>query len=174
MKQILTLTAIATIFVAAISQMGHTISKNAKHVTTCPVTGDRVDMDRAMKNHLYADYKGNRYFFCCSDCPPKFNANPAKYANKPHIKIPGVQKATIVVDSGFKPSRITVKSGQPVELTFDTKHRGCATSVIFKDLHITKALVDGKKTIVTFTPKKPGTIGFACPMDMFKGVVVVK
>lgn len=34
------------------AQMGHGISKNAKHVITCPVTGDKVDMDSATKSHL--------------------------------------------------------------------------------------------------------------------------
>ena len=74
------------------SQMGHGVSKNAKHVITCPVTGDKLDMDKATKSHMYADYKGNRYFFCCKDCPPAFKKNPAKYSSKPHIKIPTTQK----------------------------------------------------------------------------------
>lgn len=87
MKTIISL-GLATVAVGAFSQMDHPVSKNAKHVITCPVTGDKVDMDRATKTKMYADYKGNRYFFCCSDCPPKFKANSAKYAKKPHIKSP--------------------------------------------------------------------------------------
>lgn len=86
----------------------------------------------------------------------------------------GVQKATITVDNGFSPSSLSVKAGQPVELTFDTKHHGCASSVVFKDLNIEKPLTDGKKTVVTFTPSKPGTIGFACNMNMIKGSVNVQ
>ena len=31
---------------SAYAQMGHSVSKNAKHVITCPVTGDKVDMDK--------------------------------------------------------------------------------------------------------------------------------
>lgn len=74
------------------AQMGHGISKNAKHVITCPVTGDKVDMDSATKSHLYSDYKGNRYFFCCKDCPPMFKKSPAKYSSKTHIKTPVASK----------------------------------------------------------------------------------
>jgi plastocyanin len=179
MNKLSILIAALALGVSGFAQMGHAISQNAKHVITCPVTGDKVDMDKATKAHLYADFKGNRYFFCCADCPPLFAKNSAKYAAKPHTKIPvdppkGVQKATITVDNGFSPSTITVKAGQPVQLTFDTKHKACASSVVFKSLGITKALKDGTKTVVTFTPKKPGSIGYACSMNMFKGTIVVK
>jgi len=171
--------ATAALGASLFAQMDHPISKNAKHVTTCPVTGEKVDMDAATKAHLYADYKGNRYFFCCKVCPPTFAKNPAKYASKPHIKTPvtppmGAQKSTITVDNGFSPKTITVKAGQPVQLTFDTKHRGCATTVNFSSLGISKGLKDGAKTIVTFTPKKAGTITYACPMNMYKGTIIVK
>lgn len=84
------------------------------------------------------------------------------------------QQATITVDNGFSPPTLNVKAGQPVEITFDTKHHGCANAVVFKDLGITKALKDGEKTVVSFTPAKPGTIGFACDMNMLKGQVEVQ
>lgn len=35
-------------------------------------------------------------------------------------------------------------------------------------------LTDAKKTVVKFTPKKAGTIDFACGMGMYKGSVVAK
>ncbi|MBS1713001.1 MAG: TRASH domain-containing protein [Armatimonadetes bacterium] len=37
---------------------------------------------------MYADYKGNRYFFCCNSCPAAFKKNSAKYASKPYVKTP--------------------------------------------------------------------------------------
>ena len=85
----------------------------------------------------------------------------------------GVQKTTIVVDGGFSPSTINVKAGHPVQLTFDTKHKACISSVNFPGMKMKKVLTDGKKTIFTFTPKK-GTYAFACPMNMMKGKVVAK
>ncbi len=88
MKTVIILALALCAALGASAQMGHKISPKAKHVIACPVTGDKVDMDKAKKSHLYADYKGNRYFFCCSDCPSKFKKNPKKYANKPHIKLP--------------------------------------------------------------------------------------
>ena len=85
-----------------------------------------------------------------------------------------VQKATIVVDHGFKPAVLSLKAGQPIELTFDVRHRDCASSVVFEGMKLDKPLTDGKKTVVTFTPKKAGTIAYACPMKMMKGSLTVK
>ena len=84
------------------------------------------------------------------------------------------QKATVVVDNGFKPSTINVKAGKPVQLTFDTKHHGCASKVVFNSMHMSKAIQDGKRTVFTFTPKKSGKLSFTCDMGMYNGTVIVK
>ena len=61
---------------------------------TCAVqTGNKVDIAKATASHMYADYKGNRYFFCCGGCPEAFKKDPAKYAKSAHIPTP---KATPV------------------------------------------------------------------------------
>ena len=44
--------------------------------TTCPVMGGTVN------KQLYADYKGQRVYFCCMACPPQFAKEPEKYINK--------------------------------------------------------------------------------------------
>lgn len=88
-----TLALVGLIAVSAMAQMGHGVDKNAKHVITCPISGDKVDMDKATASHMYADFKGNRYFFCCKDCPGMFQKNPAKYAKKAHIKTPKAKSA---------------------------------------------------------------------------------
>ena len=51
--------------------------KTAAKKVTCPVSGDPVkDITKADK----AEYKGKTYYFCCPDCKPKFDKDPAKYA----------------------------------------------------------------------------------------------
>jgi|GEM_PF-313748 len=55
---------------------------------TCAVMGNPVNIAEATKKGLYADYNGNRYFFCCGGCPDSFKANPKKFATAPHIKTP--------------------------------------------------------------------------------------
>lgn len=92
------------------------------------------------------------------------NSSPVKAA----------QKATIVVKNGFSPSTVTVKAGQPVRLVFDTREKGCIDTVVFDKMHLKKSLKNGTKTVVTFTPKKPGNYTFHCAMNMMKGQVVAK
>lgn len=69
---------------------GHTMTKGKTMM--CPVMPSRkVDVAAATKARNYADYKGNRYYFCCDDCPKMFKANPAKYAKGPHVPTPKVK-----------------------------------------------------------------------------------
>jgi len=78
----------------------------------------------------------------------------------------------------FEPSRIELKAGEPVEITFqseDTKH-----GFECKELNLAK-VVFSKDTpgTVTFTPEKPGTYAFKCAKfcglghSKMKGEIVV-
>ncbi len=57
-------------------------------MTTCAVMGGKVDIAKATKDGLYADYNGSRYYFCCGGCPDTFKADPKKFASAPHFPIP--------------------------------------------------------------------------------------
>ena len=90
--------SLALIAVTAVSFAGAQTSKkptDKKPVAmTCAVqTANKVDIAKATASHMYADYKGNRYFFCCGGCPEAFKKDPAKYAKSAHIPTP---KATPV------------------------------------------------------------------------------
>ena len=60
--------------------------KNEKGQIVCPVMGT-VIADQASAAS-FQDYEGKRYYFCCLDCPAKFKANPAKYAEGKAIGTP--------------------------------------------------------------------------------------
>lgn len=61
----------------------------AKKALHCPVMpDDTVDVAKATKEGLFADFKGRRYYFCCMGCKPAFKANPAKYAKGDSLPIP--------------------------------------------------------------------------------------
>ena len=45
----------------------------------CPVSGDTFQVD---SDTQFATYNGRVYAFCCPDCKPDFEKNPAKYADK--------------------------------------------------------------------------------------------
>ncbi len=80
-----------------------------------------------------------------------------------------------VTSDGFVPARATVKAGKPVTLVVTRKvERTCATQIVLADLGIREDLPLGKAVEVTFTPKKPGEVRYACGMDMIAGALVVE
>ena len=85
----------------------------------------------------------------------------------------GKQEATIVVKAGYSPDTIRVKKGIPVHLNFDLQEKSCTGTVIFKDFNIKQKLTPFKMTSIDFTPGKTGSFTFSCPMDMFRGTLVV-
>lgn len=48
--------------------------------TTCPVSGEEFVVTAASPK---VEYQGKTYFFCCSGCDKKFQADPQKYLSKP-------------------------------------------------------------------------------------------
>jgi YHS domain-containing protein/plastocyanin len=85
------------------------------------------------------------------------------------------QRARVAIDLGYKPDVVTAKAGRPVQITFVRQEKGgCGEVVQFPGLGIKRTLKAGEKTVVSFTPKKAGTIKFTCGMDMYQGRVVVR
>jgi YHS domain-containing protein len=71
---------------------GAAVAAPVTKIACAVMPGNKVDIATATKNHMYADYKGNRYFFCCGGCPSAFKATPAKFAKAAHIKTPKTAK----------------------------------------------------------------------------------
>ena len=46
---------------------------------TCLVMGSKLSADSFSNPDLYADYEGERYYFCCKECKPKFESDPQKW-----------------------------------------------------------------------------------------------
>ncbi|MBO1741580.1 YHS domain-containing protein [Leifsonia sp. TF02-11] len=52
----------------------------ADDLTECVVMkGSTVSKAKAEAAGLYRDYNGERYWFCCAGCAPRFDADPAAY-----------------------------------------------------------------------------------------------
>jgi plastocyanin domain-containing protein len=80
-----------------------------------------------------------------------------------------------VTKDEFTPSSFTVRKNIPVRLTFIRKVEvTCATDVVIPDDEIKRELPLNKPVVVEFTPKKAGTISFACGMNMQRGNIIVK
>lgn len=59
-----------------------------KTIKCAVMPNDDVDVAKATKDKMYADYKGRRYFFCCAGCPDAFKKNPAKFAKNASLPTP--------------------------------------------------------------------------------------
>jgi tetratricopeptide (TPR) repeat protein len=87
----------------------------------------------------------------------------------------GYQEAMILVKGGYTPDTIIVRSGKPVRLNFRREETAsCSDKVIFADFEKSADLPTGETVAVEFLPKAPGEFGFACPMGMFRGTLVVE
>jgi uncharacterized protein len=85
------------------------------------------------------------------------------------------QNVTIqATGSGYSPSKFSVKSGELVTLTINTKDNfSCSSIFTIPSLKITKTLPPTGVTTVSFTPDKVGPINFSCGMGMYRGVINV-
>ena len=80
-KVILTLST-AALMVTAFAQ------KAPKEIACAVMGSHKVNIAKATKAKMFADYKGKRYFFCCEGCPAEFKKDPTKFKNAPSIPTP--------------------------------------------------------------------------------------
>ena len=72
---------------------------------TCVVSGAKLG---SMGAPVVYNYKGREIRFCCSGCPPKFEADPAKYLKQ-------IDEAIIARQKPFYPMDTCVVSGEKLE-----------------------------------------------------------
>ena len=81
----------------------------------------------------------------------------------------------MVVRGGYTPDRIEVQQGRPVRLAFIRKESTpCTEQIVLSDFGITRALPEGERVLVEFTPGKAGEFTFHCGMNMVRGTLVVR
>jgi YHS domain-containing protein len=85
-KKVLLLTA------AALALSSVAFADPPKTIKCAVMPDHEVNIKEATGKKMFADYKGNRYFFCCAGCPGAFKKEPAKFAKAPHIKTPKAPK----------------------------------------------------------------------------------
>lgn len=86
----------------------------------------------------------------------------------------GVQEVEVVVRGGYTPDRIEVRQGRPVRLTFVRRESNpCTEQVVLGDFGISRALPEGERVAVEFTPHQAGEFTFHCAMNMVRGTLVV-
>ena len=81
----------------------------------------------------------------------------------------------VIVENGvYTPSRIEIKSGQAVKLSFLRKDPSpCAEKVIFDELGLSFDLPMNKPVLVDIQPEQAGEYAFTCQMKMYVGSLIV-
>ncbi len=101
-------------------------------------------------------------------------SNSGAILNEPGTVSGDVQKVTLSVkDLNYYPSKITVESGKPVELTLDSSVTGCFRAFTVRELGVVKYSKKPSEKII-FTPTEKGIFRFACSMGMGYGTLEVK
>ncbi len=87
----------------------------------------------------------------------------------------GYQEVMVLVKGGYTPDTIVVRHGKPVRINFRREEvASCSDKVIFADFNKSADLPTGEVIPVELLPNQPGEYGFACPMGMFRGRLVVE
>lgn len=86
----------------------------------------------------------------------------------------GTQEARVVVDQGYRPSRIELEAGVPTTLRFERRDDDACTEMLVSELWPSAhRLVGHGETAVHFTPQRPGRYLFTCGMGMYSGELLV-
>lgn len=87
----------------------------------------------------------------------------------------GTQEARVVVDRGYRPSRIELDAGVPTVLRFDRREDDACTEMLVSELWPSAhRLAAHGETLVRFTPQRPGRYAFTCGLGMYSGELVVR
>lgn len=92
----------------------------------------------------------------------------------PTVSAQGVRTIPINVnDAGYDPENIQAKPGEKLELVFTRRSKGaCGEQVKVADGPVIDLPLEKPVTIAVTAPST-GKLGFACGMDMMKGVILV-
>ncbi len=87
----------------------------------------------------------------------------------------GTQEARVVVDQGYRPSRIELEAGVPATLRFERRDDDACTELLVSELWPNAHRLAGHgETAVRFTPQRPGRYTFTCGMGMYSGELIVR
>ena len=86
----------------------------------------------------------------------------------------GTQELRVVVDRGYRPSRIDLEARVPTTLRFERREDDPCTELLVSELWPSAhRLVAHGETEVRFTPQRPGRYVFTCGMGMYSGELLV-
>ena len=109
-----------------------------------------------------------------AEAPSANSEAPATNSPAPASSAAERQRVTVTVTgSGYEPSSISARAGQPLTLIFKrTTDQGCGQRLVFPDRDIRRDLPLNQEVEVELTPRENETIAFTCGMGMYRGSVV--
>lgn len=89
--------------------------------------------------------------------------------------IGGVQEVSLNAGSyGYDKTEIRVKKGIPVKFSFSADSgAGCGRMLLIRDFGV-RLTSNGDVQVAQFTPTVSGRFPYSCPMNMFRGVLIVE
>lgn len=87
--------------------------------------------------------------------------------------LPPQKVALSMQNYNYHPQTVTVKAGQPVQISLDQSVTGCFRSFTIPQLGVAKVLRT-PTDMATFTPTKKGSYKFQCSMGMGYGTLIVE
>ncbi|WP_438007882.1 cupredoxin domain-containing protein [Sorangium sp. So ce321] len=96
-------------------------------------------------------------------------------AEAPAPSSQAVREIEIVVDGGYKPSRIVVAEGERVRLKLIRRdYSPCSREIVLASLDIRRELPTDVPVVIDLPALSPGEVEFKCGMNMLRGVIVVE
>ncbi len=96
------------------------------------------------------------------------------YANNPVKLVNGVQEVNVqLTPYGYNSDEIHVKQGIPVKFMFTAQSPSCGSILIMRDFNV-RLQSTGTTAVAEFTPTIKGTFPFSCPMNMYRGKLIVE
>ncbi|WP_437571327.1 cupredoxin domain-containing protein [Sorangium sp. So ce542] len=113
--------------------------------------------------------------FAASLLAPSLRVPSAAAEEAPTPSPQAVREIEIVVDGGYKPSRIVVTEGERVRLKLVRRdYSPCSREVVFASLGIRRELPTNVPVVIDLPALSPGEIEFKCGMNMLRGVILVE
>lgn len=97
-------------------------------------------------------------------------------ANAQSKSKPRTQSARVeITEQGYSPASVSLRKGVPARLTFiRLTDRTCGNEIVIPDHGINRPLPLNQPVVVRLTPKRAGTLGFTCGMNMMRGKLIVR
>jgi plastocyanin domain-containing protein len=80
-----------------------------------------------------------------------------------------------ITSQGYRPMNLKLRRGVPTRVTFiRTTDATCVKEIVLPDFNIRRALPLNQPVVLSFTPRKKGTLTFVCGMNMMRGQLIVQ